>query len=115
MVLGIPKESRAGETRVAGTPDSVKKLVKKGFQVQVAKGAGEKAFFPDSAYSAAGATLVDQAAALGSPAVLKIHKPNPAEILQMKKGAVVMALLEPYNQDQTLEKLAEMVSKKIAS
>src|ERR1700722_15006624 len=108
MNIGIPKEIRAGETRVAATPDSVKKLIKKGFQVQVAKGAGLSATYTDAAYTAAGATLVDQSAALACPTVLKIHKPTADEILKMKKGAVLISLLEPYNSDGTFEKLAEM-------
>jgi NAD(P) transhydrogenase subunit alpha len=108
MNIGIPKESRAGETRVAATPDSVKKLVKKGFQITVAKSAGQAAFFSDEAYASAGARLADQDAALAGDAVLKIHKPTPAEILKMKKGAVLASLLEPYAQDGTLQKLAEV-------
>src|SRR5690242_6792199 len=108
MNIGIPKESRAGETRVAATPDSVKKLIKKGFQVSVAKSAGEAAHFPDAAFASAGAALVDQNAALACEAVLKIHKPNPDEILKMQKGSLLIGLLEPYNADGTLQKLAEV-------
>src|SRR6185437_3712721 len=108
MKIGIPKETRGGETRVAATPDSVKKLIKKGFQPRIARGAGEQAHFPDAAYAAAGAELIDQAEALSSEIVLKIHKPTPDEILKMKRGAVLLAHLEPYKSDGTLEKLAEM-------
>ena len=108
MKIGIPKEIRAGETRVAATPDSVRKLIKKGFQVQLAKGAGEAAHYPDAAYAAAGATLIEQDAALASEVVLKIHKPTPTEILKMKKGSVLVSMLEPYNADGTLEKLADV-------
>lgn len=108
MILGIPRETRSFETRVAATPDSVKKLIKKGHQVQVAKSAGQRAWFTDAAYAAAGATLVEQNAALACAAVLKIHKPSADEILLMKKGSVLVSLLEPYSPDRTLEKLAEM-------
>lgn len=108
MNIGIPKESRAGETRVAATPDSVKKLIKKGFKISVAKSAGESAHFPDSAYAAAGATLVDQDAAFACEAVIKIHKPANGEILKLKKGSLLIGLLEPYNADGTLQKLAEV-------
>jgi NAD(P) transhydrogenase subunit alpha len=108
MQIGIPKEIRAGETRVAATPDSVKKLVKKGFKIQVAKGAGSAAHFLDAAYASSGAELVEQDVALGSQTVLKVHKPTSAEILKMKKGSVLVSMLEPYAQDGTLEKLAEM-------
>jgi NAD(P) transhydrogenase subunit alpha len=108
MNIGIAKETRAGETRVAATPDSVKKLIKKGFRVQVAKGAGEQAHFTDAAYAAAGAEMVTQELALANPAVLKIHKPAPDEILKMKKGSLLVSLLEPYANDGTLQKLAEV-------
>src|SRR5271163_982543 len=97
MNIGIPQESRSGESRVAATPDSVKKLIKKGFSVSVANAAGERASFADAAYTAAGASLVAQDAALSAATVLKIHKPSPDEILKMKKGALVVSLLEPYN------------------
>jgi NAD(P) transhydrogenase subunit alpha len=106
--IGIPKEIRTGETRVAATPDSTKKLIKKGFQVSIARGAGEAAHYLDEAYVAAGATLVDQDAALGSEIVLKVHKPTSAELLKMKKGALLLSHLEPYNADGTFEKLAEI-------
>lgn len=108
MIIGVPKESKSGETRVAGTPESTKKLIKKGHTVHVARGAGAFANYPDSVYEAAGALMVDQDAALASPVVLKIHKPTSDEILKMKKGSLLVSLLEPYNQDGTFEKLAEM-------
>ncbi len=105
MRIGVPKESRSGETRVAATPDSVKKL-KKHFQIAVEKGAGAASHYPDEAYLAAGAELVDTNAAFGCDAVIKIHKPNASELQKMKKGAVLVSLLEPYLQDGTLEALA---------
>lgn len=108
MKIGVPKEIRAGETRVAATPDSVKKLKKKGFEISVAKGAGELAQYTDGAYEASGAAMVDQDAALASEIVLKIHKPTANEVLKMKKAAVLLSLLEPYQKDGTMEKLAEM-------
>ena len=60
MRIGIPAESRAGETRVAGTPETVKKLTAQGHTVLVQSAAGERAHFPDTAYAQAGATLVGQ-------------------------------------------------------
>lgn len=107
-MIGIAKETRAGETRVAGTPDSVKKLIKKGHEVQVARGAGDLAGYSDAAYEASGAKLVDSAAVLASDIVLKIVKPTPDEILKMKKGTVLLSLLEPHANDGTMAKLAEM-------
>lgn len=108
MKIGIPKEIRPGETRVAATPESVKKLIKRGFEVVVARGAGDLAHYADSAYASAGATLVDQATTWRTDAVLKVRKPTADEILTMSKGTVLLALLEPYTSDGTLEKLAEV-------
>lgn len=104
--IGVPKESRAGETRVAATPDSVKKLKKKGFAVSIEWGAGAAAQYPDSAYEAAGAELTDQAGAFGCDVVTKIHKPTAGEQKLLKKGTVLVCLLEPYQKDGTLEALA---------
>lgn len=106
MRIGVPKEIRAGETRVAATPDSVKKLKKKSFHVLVEKGAGLAAHYTDEAYTAAGAEIVDTNTAFGADAVTKIHKPTAEELKKMKKGAVLVSLLEPYLKDGTLDSLA---------
>ena len=108
MIIGVPKEIRQGETRVAATPESIKKLIKKGHQVHLARGAGDAAKFSDNLYLASGANLVDQDAALACPVVLKVHKPTPAEILKMKKGSILISMLEPYNRDGTFEKFCEI-------
>lgn len=106
MRIGIPKEIRSGETRVAATPDSVKKLKKKNFQVAVERGAGALSHYTDEAYAAAGAELVDTNGAFACDAVAKIHKPTADELKKMKKGSVLVSLLEPYLKDGTLEALA---------
>jgi NAD(P) transhydrogenase subunit alpha len=106
MFVGVPKEQRPGETRVAATPDSVKKLLRRGLAVRVERGAGSLAHYPDEAFRAAGAELVDRATALGSDIVFQIRKPEAADIAAMKRGAVLASLLEPYQSDGTLEKLA---------
>ena len=95
MILGIPKESAAGEHRVALIPESVARLVKAGVSVRVERGAGLAAGFPDSAYEAAGATLGDAAAALAADLVCKVQKPSPAEAARMTKGAHLISLLAP--------------------
>ncbi|HEX4922711.1 MAG TPA: Re/Si-specific NAD(P)(+) transhydrogenase subunit alpha [Bdellovibrionales bacterium] len=107
MRVGIPKESRAAESRVAGTPASVKKLVKKGLRVAVERGAGVAAGFTDQEYASEGAELVDRAAAFGSEIVLKVHKPSAEELPLMKTGALLISFLEPYLNDGVLEKLAQ--------
>ncbi len=106
MRIGVPKESRSGETRVAATPDSVKKLRKKNFQVAVERGAGALAHYSDEAYLAAGAELVSMEEAFGCDVVTKIHKPHSSELKLMKKGTVLVSLLEPYLKDGTIESLA---------
>ncbi len=104
--IGIPKETRAGETRVSATPDSIKKLKKKGYAVAVERGCGTLAQYPDAAYEAAGAELVDKAGAFACDVVTKVHKPTAEEIKLLKKGSVLISLLEPYSKDGTLESLA---------
>ncbi len=96
MKVGIPKERRAGETRVAATPASVKKLKALGFDVVVEAGAGATAYFADQDYAAAGATLGSTADALGADIVFKVARPSDDEIAQMKRGAVLAAVLAPY-------------------
>ena len=81
MRIGIPRETFAGEKRVATVPDVVDKLIKLGFQVQVESGAGEAANFDDDAYRAAGAEIVPGAAEIwsGSDIVFKVRAPSPAK------------------------------------
>lgn len=75
MQIGIPRESLAGETRVAATPSTVEQLRKLGFDVVVEAGAGALASFDDAAFSAAGATVVDTAAPVAIPADLQDQWP----------------------------------------
>ena len=105
MRIGIPKESFAGETRVAGSPETVKKLVGPGHELVVARGAGTASSMVDSAYEAAGARMADQAEALCCDMVLKVRSPSDAELGQMKKGAVLVGMLSPYDR-AGLERLA---------
>jgi NAD(P) transhydrogenase subunit alpha len=103
MRISIPKERRAHEQRVAASPDTVKKLVGMGHQVVVETGAGAGASFSDSAYSAVGATIAATPRdALGAAdIVLKVQRPEPQEIGEMKSGAVLIAMLSPLqNKDE---------------
>ncbi|HYS66415.1 MAG TPA: Re/Si-specific NAD(P)(+) transhydrogenase subunit alpha [Paraburkholderia sp.] len=100
MRLGIPAESRAGETRVAGTPETVKKLTAQGHTVLVQSTAGERAHFPDSAYAQAGATLVGPAEAFAADLVLKVQAPTETELQHMKRGAILVGMLNPFDVDQ---------------
>jgi len=99
MKIGVPAETRPGETRVAATPETVKKLVGGKHQVIVQAGAGTTASFTDDAYAAAGATLGSAADALGADMVLKVRLPQAEELASMKRGAVLVGMLEPFNND----------------
>jgi H+-translocating NAD(P) transhydrogenase subunit alpha len=108
MKLAILKERRDGETRVAATAETVKKLKGLGLEVTVESGAGALARVSDADYLAAGATIApDMASALaGADIVLKVRGPEADEIAAMKKGAVLAALLSPYTEKDTAAKLA---------
>jgi NAD(P) transhydrogenase subunit alpha len=97
MRISIPKERRPHEQRVAASPDTVKKLVGMGHQLMIETGAGAGASFPDSAYVAAGASIAATPRdTLGSAdIVLKVQRPEPQEIGEMKSGAVLVAMLSP--------------------
>ena len=82
MLIGIPKESLQGETRVAATPDTVGKLLKLGFEVAVQSTAGDKASFTDEAYKAAGAKVVEKDV-WNSDIIFKVNAPNDNEIKLM--------------------------------
>jgi NAD(P) transhydrogenase subunit alpha len=106
MQIGIPREIAAGETRVAATPDSVRKLRAAGLAVSVESGAGAGAHYTDDVYRQAGAAVVDNAKAFGADVVLKIHKPNAYEINRMKRGATLISLLDMCHDDGTFDLLA---------
>lgn len=99
MKIGIPAETRQGETRVAATPETVKKLIAAQHQVVVESGAGVAASITDDAYTAVGATLGKAADALACELVLKVRAPNDAERAQMKSGAVLVGMLNPFDAD----------------
>lgn len=102
MHIGIPAETRGGETRVAATPETVKKFTAKGIHVvSVQSGAGAGASIPDSAYQEAGATIVTDVAALYNQAeiILKVRGPDSAELAMMRRDAVLVGLLSPHQKD----------------
>jgi NAD(P) transhydrogenase subunit alpha len=106
--IAVTRERRAEETRVAATPDSVKKLIALGFAVTFEAGAGLAASYPDADYAAAGATVVATAAEAlrDADVVLKVRAPADEEIAALKPGALVVALLNPHGDRPTLEALA---------
>jgi NAD(P) transhydrogenase subunit alpha len=97
MQLGILRETHPGETRVAATPETVKKYVAAGHTVLIEAGAGEHAHFPDDVYVQAGATLANAQQTLQSQLVLKVRAPGAAELQSMKPGTVVAGMLDPFN------------------
>jgi len=105
MRIGVPAETRAGETRVAVTPETVKKLAAKN-EVRVQAGAGAASSIPDGDYEAAGAKIVASATeAYDAGIVLKVRSPSPDESGLLKKDSILIGLLEPFNAAQ-LETLA---------
>ncbi|MBI4178987.1 Re/Si-specific NAD(P)(+) transhydrogenase subunit alpha [bacterium] len=108
MKIGVPKETRSGETRVAATPDSIKRLGSKiaGVKFLIETGAGTAAHFPDESYKAVGAEIVDRKTALGAELVLKLHRPDEEEVGLMSKGALLLSTIEPFKNDGLMEKLA---------
>lgn len=109
MHIGIPAEIRGGETRVAATPETVKKFTAKGVhKVSVQSGAGAGASIPDSAYQEAGAAIVTDVAELyaQSQIILKVRGPESNELAMMRKDAVLLGLLSPHQKDG-IEALAQ--------
>ena len=106
MKIGIPKETRDGETRVAATPESVKKLIAAKHQVVVESGAGMTSSVTDEAYAAAGASIASAADALGAPVVLKVRAPRADELAQMKSGTALIGMLDRFDSDN-IARMAE--------
>ena len=107
--VAVTQERHADETRVAATPETVKKLIASGCEVAIESGAGLASAYPDADYEAAGASLAKTAAAAlkGADVLLKVRAPPPAEIKALKAGAVLVCALNPYQDPATLQALAE--------
>jgi len=105
MLIGVPLETAAGETRVAVTPETAKKLVAQGHVVRVQSGAGIAAAATDEAYAGVGAEIVDRAAAFGCELVLKVRPPLDDELGLMKSGTVLVGMLNPFD-PEGLQRLA---------
>jgi proton-translocating NAD(P)+ transhydrogenase subunit alpha len=102
----VPKETAAGERRVALVPEIVGKLVPNGFEVLVERGAGEAASFPDAAFEEAGARIVDDAWS-EADAVAKVQRPSDAEVARLREGQVLIGFLEPLTDADGIQRLAE--------
>jgi H+-translocating NAD(P) transhydrogenase subunit alpha len=108
-VIAVTRERRAEETRVAAVPETVKKLIAAGFEVVVEAGAGMGASYPDGDYQAAGAKIAKTAkdALAKADIVLKVRAPADEEIAALKKGAIVVALLNPHQDKAVVAALAK--------
>lgn len=110
MRIGVPLETRPGETRVAATPETVKKLIGQGHSVVIQKDAGLHASQPDSAYEAVGATIGSVADAFGAELVLKVRAPEVSELKQIKAGSVLLGMLDPFDNDNITAMAAQGVT-----
>lgn len=110
MRIGVPLETRPGETRVAATPETVKKLIGQGHTVVIQKDAGLHASQPDSAYEAVDATIGSAADAFGAELVLKVRAPEVSELKQIKAGSVLLGMLDPFDNDNIAAMAAQGVT-----
>jgi NAD(P) transhydrogenase subunit alpha len=97
MLIGVPAETTAGETRVAVTPETAKKLKAQGHTLRIQSGAGVAASAPDEAYTAVGAEITDEAGAYGCELVLKVRTPSDAEAALIKSGTTLVGMLNPFD------------------
>jgi len=103
----IPKETSESEGRVGGSPESVKKLKSLGFDVVVQAGAGSLSRIPDSEFENAGARIGSAADAANADVVLKVRRPTSPEVATYKSGAIVLAIMDPYGNEQALDDMAK--------
>ncbi len=108
MIIAIPKATAAGETRVAASPETVKKLCDKGCEIRIENGAGENAAVTDDMFKQAGAKIVKSAedACKGAAIVLAVQSPSEDEIKLLPKGALLVCQMNPYNNAPLIEALA---------
>jgi H+-translocating NAD(P) transhydrogenase subunit alpha len=104
--IAVSRETEAGEPRVAATPETVRKLKALGAEVAVARGAGAGSGIPDVDFEAAGATVGDGAES-DADIVLRVRRPSGSEVGSYKKGAIVVAIMDPYGNDAALRALAD--------
>ena len=109
MHIAVITETSDLETRVAATPETVRKLIALGASFAVETGAGTASGIPDAEFAAAGATIAKNAkdALKGATVVLKVRRPSPAEIKLISKGALVLAIMDPYDHADALAAMAE--------
>lgn len=108
LTIGVPAETKAGETRVALVPEVAEQLISQhDVNVLVESGAGTHAFHADADYEAAGAQVVDRAEALGAKVVLFVQPPEEADIQQLQSGQIVIGFLSPLDEPSISQQFAE--------
>lgn len=105
MKIGIPRESLAGETRVAATPKTVTQLIKLGHEVVIEHGAGKAASLSDGLYQEAGATVADADIVWQCPLIFKVNAPNKEEIAAMQSGTILVSFIMPAQQQELVQQL----------
>ena len=108
MLIGVPTETTVGETRVALTPETAKKLIAQGHTIALQAGAGVAASATDAAYASLGVQITDAAGALGCDLVLKVRSPSVTELGMVKPGAALVGMLNPFDAEG-LQRLAGAV------
>ena len=107
MLIGVPRESRPGETRVAATPKTVEQLTALGYDVLIESGAGEAASFTDDSYRAAGASIGSMQEAWGAKIVFHVNAPSDDEIAMLADGGTLISIMAPGLSPELVDKLAE--------
>ncbi|MDO5710288.1 MAG: Re/Si-specific NAD(P)(+) transhydrogenase subunit alpha [Micrococcales bacterium] len=107
MLIGVPQETRPGETRVAATPATIIKLIKLGYDVVVEAGAGERSSLPDADYAEAGARIGDTREVWQSDIVIKVEAPVDEEIESLRDGATLISLISPALRPELVERLGQ--------
>src|SRR5579864_4536405 len=106
MQIAVARETDASEPRVADTPETVKKFKALGSDVMVVRGAGMASGILDADYEAADATMGDNVTK-DADVVLKVRRPAPNELKDYKKGALVVAIMDPYGNEAALKQMAD--------
>jgi len=106
MRIAVARETDTGEDRVAATPETVKKMKGLGADVVVEPGAGIKSGIPDAEFAAAGASVAADATK-DADVVLRVRRPAAAELAACKRGALIIAIMDPYGNEPALKAMAD--------
>jgi H+-translocating NAD(P) transhydrogenase subunit alpha len=107
VLIGVPRETKQGERRVAATPATVGQLLKLGYEVLVESGAGDPSSFTDEAYREAGARIGSDAEAWGAPIVFHVNAPDTSQIALLQPGACLVSMMAPAQSPELLQALAD--------